>query len=155
MTLTLSKRTCWPKKVSTTFAFQALTGPIYSPSQQMPGGLAVHKQSFQSIAKCIAALTITCQNEGAAVVQQFVSDIKVSEPLTAAYLDRWGRAWPRIKKLVTCSVLLCTRGVGSECRCAVRGGIVSPCQLLWVAVVPSPSPPPVRVVWRSHTSAFD
>ncbi len=34
-------------------------------------------QAFQSIAKCIAALTIICQQEGASVVNQFVTDIKV------------------------------------------------------------------------------
>ncbi len=62
--------------------FQKLTGPIYQPIPQLQrqnsSNLAVHKQSFHSIAKCIAALTITCPNEGSSVVNQFVSDIKVS-----------------------------------------------------------------------------
>ena len=57
-----------------------LTEPIYRPQQQSTHGslsLAVHKQAFQSIAKCIAALTVTCRQEGSAVVNQFVNDIKV------------------------------------------------------------------------------
>ncbi len=50
---------------------QMLTDPIYRPSQ------AVHKQSFQSLAKCIAALTVTCQEERPAVVHQFLADVQV------------------------------------------------------------------------------
>ena len=38
--------------------------------------LAVHKQAFYSIAKIIAALTVTHQTEGKLVIQQFIRDIK-------------------------------------------------------------------------------
>lgn len=38
--------------------------------------LAVHKQAFYSIAKCIAALTVQNQAEGQTVIQQFIADIK-------------------------------------------------------------------------------
>lgn len=38
--------------------------------------LAVHKQAFYSIAKCIAALTVTNQSEGQLVIKQFINDIK-------------------------------------------------------------------------------
>ncbi|CAF1020526.1 unnamed protein product [Brachionus calyciflorus] len=38
--------------------------------------LAVHKQAFYSIAKCIAALTVTNQAEGQLVIKQFIKDIK-------------------------------------------------------------------------------
>ncbi|CAH1272693.1 CAND1 [Branchiostoma lanceolatum] len=58
---------------------QYLTTPIYSPtpSTQPPNAtFAVHKQAFHSIAKCVAALTITCAHEGAGVVNQFVNDVK-------------------------------------------------------------------------------
>ena len=55
-----------------------LTEPIYKPKGvQSTTGLAVHKQSFQSISRCIAALTISNQNMGASVVNQFVSELKV------------------------------------------------------------------------------
>lgn len=39
--------------------------------------LAVHKQAFYSIAKCIAALTVTNQTEGQLMIKQFINDIKV------------------------------------------------------------------------------
>jgi cullin-associated NEDD8-dissociated protein 1 len=39
--------------------------------------LAVHKQAFYSIAKCIAALTVINQEEGKSVINQFINDIKV------------------------------------------------------------------------------
>ena len=57
-----------------------LTDPVYKPQTSVAStsGLAVHKQAFQSIAKCIAALTITCQQQGVTIVNQFVGDIKVN-----------------------------------------------------------------------------
>ncbi|XP_064597809.1 cullin-associated NEDD8-dissociated protein 1-like [Liolophura sinensis] len=55
---------------------QMLIMPIYNPGQLPQGVLAVHKQAFHSIAKCVAALTIISQGEGSVVVNQFVSDIK-------------------------------------------------------------------------------
>lgn len=44
-----------------------LTGPVYSQSAALP-----HKQAYCSIAKCVAALTRACPNEGPAVVGQFI-----------------------------------------------------------------------------------
>ncbi|XP_063954997.1 cullin-associated NEDD8-dissociated protein 1-like isoform X1 [Lytechinus pictus] len=59
-----------------------LTAPVYSPTeatQPSSTPYAVHKQAFHSIAKCVAVLTISCANQGSAVVVQFVNDIKNSE----------------------------------------------------------------------------
>lgn len=71
-----------------------LTGPVYaqasggavspvSPaSPASPGGAtltstpALHKQAFHSIAKCVAALTVACPQEGASVTAQFVQDVR-------------------------------------------------------------------------------
>ena len=35
-------------------------------------------QAFHSIAKCVAELTLVCQEESQSVVQKFVADIKVT-----------------------------------------------------------------------------
>jgi cullin-associated NEDD8-dissociated protein 1 len=40
--------------------------------------LAVHKQAFYSIAKIIASLTVTNQQDGKVVIEQFINDIKVN-----------------------------------------------------------------------------
>ncbi|KAL7982618.1 hypothetical protein Chor_010216 [Crotalus horridus] len=50
-----------------------LTGPVYSQSSAL-----THKQSYYSIAKCVAALTRACPKEGPAVVGQFIQDVKNS-----------------------------------------------------------------------------
>ncbi|XP_078075955.1 cullin-associated NEDD8-dissociated protein 1 [Mustelus asterias] len=50
-----------------------LTGPVYSQSSAL-----THKQSYYSIAKCVAALTRACPREGPAVVGQFIQDVKNS-----------------------------------------------------------------------------
>uniref|UniRef100_A0A4W3IUM1 Cullin-associated and neddylation-dissociated 1 n=1 Tax=Callorhinchus milii TaxID=7868 RepID=A0A4W3IUM1_CALMI len=50
-----------------------LTGPVYSQSNAL-----THKQSYYSIAKCVAALTRACPKEGPAVVGQFIQDVKNS-----------------------------------------------------------------------------
>uniref|UniRef100_A0A8D0CZ05 Cullin-associated and neddylation-dissociated 1 n=2 Tax=Sander lucioperca TaxID=283035 RepID=A0A8D0CZ05_SANLU len=50
-----------------------LTGPVYSQSASLP-----HKQAYCSIAKCVAALTRACPDEGPAVVGQFIQDVKNS-----------------------------------------------------------------------------
>jgi len=55
---------------------QMITEPIY---QARSSSLAVHKQAFQSMAKCIAALTISCKQEGSNTVNQFINDIKHSK----------------------------------------------------------------------------
>ena len=49
-----------------------------SASSSLNNHLAVHKQAFHSIAKCIAALTVTNQQEGQAVIKQFIADVKDS-----------------------------------------------------------------------------
>lgn len=53
---------------------QQFGGPAFEPSNT--NNLAVHKQAFYSIAKCIAALTVINQAEGQAVINQFINDIK-------------------------------------------------------------------------------
>uniref|UniRef100_A0AAZ3R9R5 TATA-binding protein interacting (TIP20) domain-containing protein n=1 Tax=Oncorhynchus tshawytscha TaxID=74940 RepID=A0AAZ3R9R5_ONCTS len=50
-----------------------LTGPVYAQSAAL-----THKQSYYSIAKCVAALTRACPDEGPAVVGQFIQDVKNS-----------------------------------------------------------------------------
>jgi cullin-associated NEDD8-dissociated protein 1 len=50
-----------------------------SNSQQMNNILAVHKQAFYSIAKCIAALTVLNQRDGQFVIKNFINDIKESK----------------------------------------------------------------------------
>ncbi|RXM99391.1 Cullin-associated NEDD8-dissociated protein 1 [Acipenser ruthenus] len=50
-----------------------LTGPVYAQSTAL-----THKQSYYSIAKCVAALTRACPKEGPAVVGQFIQDVKNS-----------------------------------------------------------------------------
>ncbi|KAI1882259.1 hypothetical protein AGOR_G00248840 [Albula goreensis] len=50
-----------------------LTGPVYAQSATL-----AHKQSYYSIAKCVAALTRACPKEGPAVVGQFIQDVKNS-----------------------------------------------------------------------------
>uniref|UniRef100_A0A2K6F4B7 Cullin associated and neddylation dissociated 1 n=1 Tax=Propithecus coquereli TaxID=379532 RepID=A0A2K6F4B7_PROCO len=50
-----------------------LTGPVYSQNTAL-----THKQSYYSIAKCVAALTRACPKEGPAVVGQFIQDVKNS-----------------------------------------------------------------------------
>lgn len=49
-----------------------------STTTNSENGLVVHKQAFYSIAKIIAALTVENQQEGQAVITQFIKDIKVS-----------------------------------------------------------------------------
>lgn len=44
--------------------------------QTNSNSLAVHKQAFYSIAKCVAALTVKNQTEGQLVIKQFINDIK-------------------------------------------------------------------------------
>lgn len=50
-----------------------LTGPVYAQSSAL-----AHKQSYYSIAKCVAALTRACPKEAPAVVGQFIQDVKNS-----------------------------------------------------------------------------
>ena len=57
-------------------AFQQNSAPLEAISQQSSNNLAVHKQAFYSIAKCIASLTVTNQQEGQLVIKQFINDVK-------------------------------------------------------------------------------
>ncbi|XP_048590232.1 cullin-associated NEDD8-dissociated protein 1 [Nematostella vectensis] len=56
--------------------FEMLVLPIYAPQ---PGVQMIHKQAYYSIAKCVAALTMSCPVEGEAVVNRFVKDIQSSK----------------------------------------------------------------------------
>jgi len=64
------------KGVSFSELFQMLTRPVYNAEPNV----VVHKQSFHSIAKCIAALTVTgrtaSQSSHLDIVQKFITDIK-------------------------------------------------------------------------------
>ncbi|XP_071406265.1 cullin-associated NEDD8-dissociated protein 1-like isoform X1 [Pithys albifrons albifrons] len=46
-----------------------LTAPVYS-------SLALHKQAYHSVAKCVAALSSACPKEAPATVSQFIQDVK-------------------------------------------------------------------------------
>ncbi|KAK2158819.1 hypothetical protein LSH36_163g01004 [Paralvinella palmiformis] len=51
-----------------------ITQLVYNPTTAT--GLAVHKQAFHSIAKCVSALTVSCPNESPGIVSQLINDIK-------------------------------------------------------------------------------
>ncbi|XP_071033153.1 cullin-associated NEDD8-dissociated protein 1 isoform X2 [Parasteatoda tepidariorum] len=56
-----------------------LTAPICAVNgqqNQSSGSHLIHKQAYHSIAKCVAALTVTCPNEALPVVQQFLQELK-------------------------------------------------------------------------------
>ncbi|XP_054718633.1 cullin-associated NEDD8-dissociated protein 1-like [Uloborus diversus] len=56
-----------------------LTAPICTVNGQHGQGNApptIHKQAYHSIAKCVAALTVTCPQEALPVVQQFLQELK-------------------------------------------------------------------------------
>lgn len=53
---------------------QMLLIPIANQEHQM-----VHKQAFYSLAKCVAAITVICQNKALSVVEQFIYDIQNSK----------------------------------------------------------------------------
>lgn len=57
-----------------------LKAPVYQTGSTTGNVAAhgIHKQAFHSIAKCVAALTITCPEEALNVVQQFLLDIQKS-----------------------------------------------------------------------------
>jgi cullin-associated NEDD8-dissociated protein 1 len=55
---------------------QANNGNSADQSSSSSSNLAVHKQAFYSIAKCIAALTVLNQEEGQQVIKQFINDVK-------------------------------------------------------------------------------
>ncbi|KXJ17178.1 Cullin-associated NEDD8-dissociated protein 1 [Exaiptasia diaphana] len=55
--------------------FEMLVSPIYAPHGS---GHSLHKQAYYSIAKCVAALTVSCAKDGEGVVNRFVKDIQSS-----------------------------------------------------------------------------
>lgn len=65
--------------LSYTELLQLLTTPIYqsnSHQNHVSGGPNhIHKQAFHSIAKCVAALTVTCPHEALPIVKQFLKDL--------------------------------------------------------------------------------
>ncbi|XP_030061343.1 cullin-associated NEDD8-dissociated protein 1 [Microcaecilia unicolor] len=52
-----------------------LTGPIYCFSHTV-APVAMHKQAYYSVAKCVAALSSACPKEAAGMVGQFIQDVK-------------------------------------------------------------------------------
>jgi len=62
-------------ELSYRFLLKVLTKPIYEDNGTSSSTLAVHKQAFHSIAKCVTSLTLVCEKEAEAVVHQFISDI--------------------------------------------------------------------------------
>ncbi|XP_054071793.1 cullin-associated NEDD8-dissociated protein 1-like isoform X1 [Rissa tridactyla] len=52
-----------------------LTAPIYS-SGSAGASVTLHKQAYYSVAKCVAALSSACPKEAAAIVNQFIQDVK-------------------------------------------------------------------------------
>lgn len=46
---------------------------LYPISSGQPG---LHKQAYYSLAKCVAAITVTCPNHALPAVQQFIHDIQ-------------------------------------------------------------------------------
>ncbi|XP_033875409.2 cullin-associated NEDD8-dissociated protein 1-like [Acipenser ruthenus] len=52
-----------------------LTGPFYG-SQKSVGSTIMHRQSYYSVAKCVAALSSTCPKEAINMVIDFIQDVK-------------------------------------------------------------------------------
>ncbi|KAK1161488.1 cullin-associated NEDD8-dissociated protein 1-like [Acipenser oxyrinchus oxyrinchus] len=52
-----------------------LTGPFYG-SQKSGGSTIMHRQSYYSVAKCVAALSSTCPKEAINMVNHFIQDVK-------------------------------------------------------------------------------
>nr|XP_006631060.1 PREDICTED: cullin-associated NEDD8-dissociated protein 2 [Lepisosteus oculatus] len=52
-----------------------LTGPFYGP-QQSDVHAVMHRQSYYSVAKCVAALCSTCPKEATGMVGNFIQDVK-------------------------------------------------------------------------------
>jgi hypothetical protein len=48
-----------------------------SKTDNANSNLAIHKQAFYSIAKCIAVLTVNNKNDGQSIMQGFINDIRV------------------------------------------------------------------------------
>lgn len=75
---------------------KVLTEDIYNPpaADESKGAsaassstsLAIHKMAFHSIAKCVAELTLVCQDESQSVIQKFVADIKSTSTSASARL---------------------------------------------------------------------
>lgn len=55
-------------------AYKDLLHMLLYPISSNQAGL--HKQAFYSLAKCVAAITVTCPNHAIPVVQEFIQDIQ-------------------------------------------------------------------------------
>uniref|UniRef100_A0A3B1K374 Cullin-associated and neddylation-dissociated 2 (putative) n=1 Tax=Astyanax mexicanus TaxID=7994 RepID=A0A3B1K374_ASTMX len=53
---------------------KALTGPFYK--SKSPDSLSVHRQSYYSVAKCVAALSSSCPKEASGTVGNFIQEVK-------------------------------------------------------------------------------
>uniref|UniRef100_A0A8B9JT75 Cullin-associated and neddylation-dissociated 2 (putative) n=1 Tax=Astyanax mexicanus TaxID=7994 RepID=A0A8B9JT75_ASTMX len=53
---------------------KALTGPFYK--SKSPDSLSVHRQSYYSVAKCVAALSSSCPKEASGTVANFIQEVK-------------------------------------------------------------------------------
>lgn len=58
--------------------FNDLLQMLLCPISNLPANNqnVLHKQAFYSLAKCVAAITVTCPNHALPVVQQFINDIQ-------------------------------------------------------------------------------
>ncbi|XP_055935598.1 cullin-associated NEDD8-dissociated protein 1-like [Argiope bruennichi] len=67
-----------------------LTAPVCSMNGQHGTGTVphhtIHKQAYHSIAKCVAALTITCPQEALPAVHQFLQELKVKRNVDSVQL---------------------------------------------------------------------
>ncbi|XP_036388110.1 cullin-associated NEDD8-dissociated protein 2 [Megalops cyprinoides] len=62
---------------------KALTGPFYG-SQKSTESLPVHRQSYYSVAKCVAALSSACPKEASGMVTNFIQEVKSAKSSDSA-----------------------------------------------------------------------
>ncbi|EDV20392.1 uncharacterized protein TRIADDRAFT_51005 [Trichoplax adhaerens] len=63
-------------KMNPNEVLQMLTHPIYYPESQGQGSLAIHKQAFYSVAKCVAGIIMESSDLSTTVVQQLIRDLE-------------------------------------------------------------------------------
>ncbi|XP_035244264.1 cullin-associated NEDD8-dissociated protein 2 [Anguilla anguilla] len=54
---------------------KALTGPFYG-SQKSPDSMVMHRQSYYSVAKCVAALASACPKEASGTITNLIQEVK-------------------------------------------------------------------------------
>lgn len=66
---------------------QKLISPIYHhvESHSSPSH-SIHKQAYHSIAKCVAAMTVTCPHEALPIVQQFLQELQIHRNIDSIQL---------------------------------------------------------------------